>query len=140
MIIERSLMRLSNLLVAAPLGVLLVACAEAPPEVPPEQLSENSFHYPEELWDAGVEGETILEILVSEEGAVDSVFVEESSGYAAFDSSAVEGARMLRFEPARRGDDSVSVRVLLPVQFHLPTTEAAADTTTPAAADTTSQP
>lgn len=133
-------MRLSYLILAAPVAALLVACAEAPPEVPPQQLSENSFHYPEDLWDAGVEGETILEILVSEEGAVDSVFVDESSGYAAFDSSAVEGARLLRFEPARRGDDSVSVRVLLPVQFHLPSSGAAADTTTAAAADTASLP
>lgn len=103
----------------------LAGCAEAEPEIPPRQLSESAFHYPEELWDAGIEGETVLEIHVSEVGAVDSARVETSSGYAEFDSAAVAGARELRFEPARRGADSLAVRVLLPVQFHLPQSDSA---------------
>jgi TonB family protein len=100
-------------------GLVLAGCAEPPPEVPPRQLPGSPFHYPEELWDAGVEGETILEIHVSDAGMVDSARVERSSGHAEFDSAAVNGARELRFEPARRGEDNVAVRVLLPVQFHL---------------------
>jgi periplasmic protein TonB len=107
------------------------ACAETQPEIPPQQLPGSPFHYPEELWDAGVEGETVLEIHVSQTGTVDSARVERSSGHAEFDSAAVVGARDLRFEPARRGDETVAVRVLLPVQFHMPGGEAA----TAAAAD-----
>jgi len=106
--------------VALLVGLLMAGCAEPPPDVPPRQLPGSPFHYPEELWDAGVEGETILEIHVSESGSVDSARVERTSGHAEFDSAAVNGARELRFEPARRGEDSVAVRVLLPVQFHLP--------------------
>lgn len=114
------------------LPFILSGCADPPPEVPPRQLSTSPFHYPEELWDAGVEGETILEIHLSEVGAVDSARVQTSSGYPAFDSAAVAGAEDLEFEPARRGEENVAVRVLLPVQFHLPAADSAiADTAAP---------
>jgi TonB family protein len=103
------------------MGILMGSgCTEPAPEVPPRQISESPFHYPEELWDAGVEGETILEIHVSAVGTVDSARVEQTSGHEEFDSAAVSGAQRLRFEPARRGDETVAVRVLLPVQFHMP--------------------
>jgi TonB family protein len=120
------------------LSLLLLGagCADSQVETPPRQISASSFHYPEALWDAGVEGETILEIHVSEAGAVDSARVERSSGFAEFDSAAVAGARVLQFEPARRGDDSIAVRVLLPVQFQLPSSDPAGaipDTATSAA-------
>jgi TonB family protein len=109
-------------------GLMIGACAEPPPEVPPRQLPGSPFHYPEQLWDAGIEGETVLEIHVSESGRVDSARVDRSSGHAEFDSAAVNGARELRFEPARRGEENVAVRVLLPVHFHLPSdTSTAAD-------------
>lgn len=102
------------------MALTLVGCAERPPDTPPRQLTTSTFHYPEELWDAGVEGETVLELHVSERGTVDSARVQSSSGFAEFDSAAVQGAADLRFEPARRGSDSVAVKVLLPVQFQLP--------------------
>ena len=100
--------------------LLAAGCGEELPETAPRQLSGSPFHYPEDLWDAGVEGETLLRLFVTEGGQVDSARVERTSGYAAFDSAAVEGARDLRFEPARRGDAPIAVWVLLPVQFDLP--------------------
>lgn len=97
----------------------VVACSEPPPEVPPRQISESPFQYPEALWDAGVEGETLLELHLSERGTVNSARVERTSGHEEFDSAAVRDAHQLRFEPARRGQDSIAVRVLLPVQYSL---------------------
>ena len=102
------------------LAAIFTGCGDRAPDTPPRQLSSSPFHYPEELWDAGVEGETMLELHVSRDGAVDSAKVHETSGHEEFDSAAVRGVAGLRFEPARRGDDSVAVTVLLPVQFHLP--------------------
>jgi TonB family protein len=102
-------------------GLLLLAgCADELPQIPPRQLEGSPFHYPEDLWDAGQEGETILRLYVTAAGAVDSVRVEQASQYPAFDSAAVLGARDLRFEPARRGDEPLGAWVLLPVQFDLP--------------------
>ena len=98
----------------------LSACEEAEPVTPPRQMPGSPFHYPEELWDAGVEGETVLRLWVNPEGAVDSVLVERTSEYPAFDSAAVNGARDLLFEAARQGDTVVGAWVLLPVQFDLP--------------------
>jgi periplasmic protein TonB len=93
---------------------------------PPQQLTGSPFHYPEELWDAEVQGETVLRLFVNQQGAVDTVQVERASGYESFDSAAVRGARDLRFQPAVRGEEPVSVWVLLPVRFDLP--DSVADT------------
>ena len=98
----------------------LAACEEAAPITPPRQMPGSPFHYPEELWDAGVEGETILRLFVTKQGRVDSARVEQTSGYEAFNSAAVLGAGDLRFDPARRDTLPVAVWVLLPVEFELP--------------------
>ena len=77
------------------------------------------FQYPEELWDAQVEGETHLRLFITAGGAVDSVRVERTSGYEAFDSAALAGSRALRFEPARRGPEPVGAWFILPVRFDM---------------------
>jgi TonB family protein len=111
--------------------LLASACGEEQSETPPRQIATSPFHYPEDLWDAEVEGETTLRLFVTVRGLVDSVQVERSSGYPAFDSAAVQGAADLRFEPARRGDDPVDTWILLPVRFEMPTDTMAAQPTEP---------
>jgi protein TonB len=73
--------------------------------------------YPMDLWDQGIEGSSMLKVRVTDLGVVDSVVVMESSGYAAFDSSAVRGAKTLRFSPARQGDERIEVWAHVPVHF-----------------------
>jgi periplasmic protein TonB len=116
---RRGLFRLTWLLLA-PLASALVGCyGEAEPAQQPEVVEgESPFRYPPELWDSGVEGETILMVHVTRQGTVDSAYVLESSGEAAFDSAAVNGARDLRFSPARRGEARVAAWARLPVRFH----------------------
>lgn len=75
------------------------------------------IEYPLEMWDQGIEGETVLEVRVNELGEVDSVAVVETSGHDALDSAAAEGARAMRFDPGRRGGRDVPVWVRIPVQF-----------------------
>jgi protein TonB len=113
--------RIRPILSLALLAALPLAGCEREPvvETPPRQLSASSFQYPEDLWDAGVEGETVLRLFVTPAGTVDSTRVERPSGQAAFDQAAVQGARELRFEPARRGQEPVGAWVLLPVQFRM---------------------
>ena len=98
---------------------LLAAGCEEVPIAPPRPLETPAVLYPEELWDAGVQGETLLRIYVGTTGNADSVRVERSSGYAAFDSAAVRGAASLRFAPARQGQAPVGAWVRLPVRFNL---------------------
>jgi TonB family protein len=123
-------------------ALLLAACERGPvPETPPRQLSQSPFQYPEELWDAQVEGQTTLRLFIAEDGSVDTVRVERTSGYAAFDSAALSGSRELRFEPATRGGKAVAAWFLLPVKFELNPADSAATapTTPPAAAGDTAK-
>ena len=84
----------------------------------PSPLSASvPIDYPLDLWDQGIEGSSILRVRVTDMGDVDSVLVMESSGYAAFDSSAVRGARTLKFSPARQGDKRIEVWAHVPVHF-----------------------
>lgn len=116
--------RLSAVLLAA---VALAACEREPVvETAPRQLTPPPFQYPEELWDAGVQGKTVLSIRVNEQGSVDSVKVDTTSGHKGFDSAAVAGTRELRFAPATRGGAPVARWVVLPVEFQIEPSDSAA--------------
>jgi len=86
-------------------------------EQPTPLFGDAPIEYPIQLWDQDMEGETILRVRVNDEGAVDSVEVLGSSGYASFDSAAVTGARDLRFDPARRDGKRITVWAEVPVHF-----------------------
>jgi protein TonB len=107
--------RLSGLLI---LGTLVWGCGDgAVVEEPTPLYGEVPIEYPIDLWDADVEGETLLRVRVTEDGGVDSVEVVEASGYPAFDSAAVRGALQLRYSPARKNGRRISVWARVPVQF-----------------------
>lgn len=96
----------------------VVACGSGEPVQEPTPLyGEVPIEYPIDLWDADVEGVTMLRVRVTEMGAVDSVEVLEGSGYPAFDSAAVRGALQLRYNPARRKGERTTVWAQVPVQF-----------------------
>ena len=73
--------------------------------------------YPALLWEQGVEGTTLVRALVDEGGTVDSTMVAGSSGHQALDSAAVQGVRMIQFEPALQEGRPVRVWVRVPVHF-----------------------
>ncbi len=75
------------------------------------------IEYPLDLWDADVEGITLLRVRVTEMGVVDSVEVLEGSGYPTFDSAAVRGALELRYNPARKNGERTTVWAKVPVHF-----------------------
>ena len=106
----------------APLGVVAllggVACGqEAEIEQPTPLYGEVPIDYPLHMWDQDKEGETLLRVRVTDVGAVDSVEVLQSSGFGAFDSAAMVGARDLRFTPARREGKRIAVWAEVPVYF-----------------------
>lgn len=100
-------------------GALAVAACARDGEVEePEPLGDAiPIEYPLEMWDQGIEGETVLQVRVNELGEVDSVAVVETSGHEALDSAATEGARAMHFHPGRRGGRDVPVWVRIPVRF-----------------------
>ncbi len=86
-------------------------------EQPTPLFGEAPIQYPLHMWDQDMEGETLLRVRVTDVGAVDSVEVIQSSGYASFDSAAVVGAQALRFNPARRDGKRIAVWAEVPVYF-----------------------
>lgn len=75
--------------------------------------------YPESARRAGAQGVTMLRVRVLENGRVGEVTVEQSAGFHALDRAAIDAVKKWRFEPARRGNEPVSVWVMLPVKFEL---------------------
>ncbi len=96
----------------------LAACAgDAEVEEPAPLGDATPIEYPLEMWNQGIEGETVLQVRVNELGEVDSVAVIETSGHEPLDSAAAEGARAMRFQPGRKDGRDVPVWVRIPVQF-----------------------
>jgi protein TonB len=94
------------------------ACGpKGPIEAPELQAGQAPVEYPVELWDMGLEGETTLMVHVTAGGAVDSVYVHQSSGFEDFDSAAVAGGMRMRFAPARRGGERIDMWTRVPVRF-----------------------
>jgi protein TonB len=75
--------------------------------------------YPRKARRAGWEGTTVLKVLVNPDGAPGRVTVDRTSGFGILDSAAVKAVEDWRFHPARRGADTESSWVRVPVTFRL---------------------
>ena len=105
-------------LAGALLAAGVVGCTSDPDIESPSPLSASvPIEYPLELWDQGIEGRCLLKVRVTDTGDVDSVVVVESSGQMAFDSSAIRGAKTLKFSPARKDGKRIEVWAQVPVHF-----------------------
>jgi TonB family protein len=98
------------------------AASSAPDEVPKMLNSELPFRYPAALYARKVQGNVTLRLRIDRDGQVraDSTRIEESSGYAALDSSAVKGSQELHFVPAKLHGEPLPVTILFPVYFRHP--------------------
>jgi protein TonB len=94
----------------------------APDSLPVIENAELPFKYPPELYARKVQGNVTLRIHIDTAGRVlaESTTVVESSGYAALDSAAVVGSRVLRFRPAFAKGAPLAISVLFPVYFRHP--------------------
>ena len=75
--------------------------------------------YPRIARQRGYEGTVLLDVLVTREGRAVEVDVAKSCGHRTLDEAAQEAVREWRFEPAKRGDEAVDMRVRIPVRFQL---------------------
>jgi len=89
------------------------------PTVSPSALSLAKPAYPEVCRRRSQEGTVGLRVLVLRDGSVSRAEVARSSGIAAFDRAAREGARNWRFRPAMRGHTPLDAWVALSVVFRL---------------------
>ena len=88
----------------------------APPLVPPQLEKFVAATYPPELLRRGVKGAVVVQLVVQRDGAVGDVKVVDSSD-PGFDDAAISAAKRLRFKPATRGEETVSVAIRFRFRF-----------------------
>lgn len=101
-------------------GRLRLGVQNAPLKPPVRADSLHPFEYPPSAWSYGASGTTVLKILISETGSVDSAFVLKSSGDPALDSAAIANSRHLEWEPAEQGGRAIRIWGRLPVIYPRP--------------------
>ncbi len=105
---------------AADFEALSIAGAITPDTLPSKLPLNPAPQYPVDLLNARIEGRVVLKVQVNAEGTVDSVAVYTSSGYQAFDDSAMTTIRNWRFAPARKAGRPMPLTVHVPVGFYIP--------------------
>ena len=101
-------------------GGLRLGVQNAPLKPPVRIDSLHPFEYPPSAWSYGASGTTVLKILISERGTVDSAFVIQSSGDPVLDSAAIANSRHLEWEPAEQGGSPIPIWGRLPVIYPTP--------------------
>jgi protein TonB len=75
--------------------------------------------YPSVSRRLGEQGLVLLRVQVTADGAAESVELQTGSGSNRLDQAALEAVKKWRFVPAKRGEQSVSASVVVPVRFSL---------------------
>jgi len=101
-------------------GGLRIGVQNAPLKPPVRVDSLHPFEYPPSAWAFGASGTTVLKILISETGSVDSALVIQSSGDHVLDSAAVANSKHLEWEPAEQGGRPIPIWGRLPVIYPRP--------------------
>jgi protein TonB len=88
-------------------------------EVKPKPVHMPMPKYPELARKAGIEGTTVVKMLVDIDGSVMDVKVIKSSGNQMLDQAAIAAAKNSTFTPAKQRDKFVRVWVSRPISFKL---------------------
>lgn len=75
--------------------------------------------YPSMSRRLGEEGRVLLRVLVAKDGKAESVELEQTSGFERLDQSAIDVVKKWSFIPAKKGKETISAYVLVPVKFTL---------------------
>lgn len=93
--------------------------AVVPPRFDAAYLQNPEPEYPALAQQLNEEGRVLLRVLVSPEGRAEQVELKQGSGFSRLDQAALAAVKRWRFQPARRGAESVAAWVLVPITFHL---------------------
>ncbi len=88
-------------------------------EIKPQPISMPAPEYPPLAAKAGIEGKTVVKMLVDTDGSVIAVEILKSSGNQMLDESAVNAAKKAKFTPAKQRDKFVRVWVVRQIEFKL---------------------
>ena len=90
------------------------------PSVPPRLVSHRELVYPSTARRAGIEGTTMLRLLIGADGSVEEVLVTTSSGSEDLDDAAVSACYKWEFTAAKNGiGQSIRCYTYVPIAFRL---------------------
>ena len=89
------------------------------PDAYAKELSNPKPPYPAMSRRLGEQGRVYLRLCVSVNGGLDSIHLEQSSGYPRLDQIALETVSRWKFMPAKRGEQPIAMCYHLPIQFTL---------------------
>jgi protein TonB len=84
----------------------------------PKAIVRETPVYPPEMMAAKIEGKALVAFVIDSTGGISGAHVVESSR-PEFEAAAVAAVRKWQFEPGRKGDRAVNVRVSQEVIFNL---------------------
>jgi len=109
--------------VAAPAAAAKPSTAESMPVTLPhlnaDYLDNPAPDYPPASRELGEQGRVLVRAMVTADGRVGQVLLRKSSGFNRLDQAALDSVRHWRFVPARRGSQTVSAWVVVPVAFSI---------------------
>lgn len=82
-------------------------------------ISFKAPHYPLESRRRKEQGTVLLNLLLAEDGSVQDISVQSSSGYSRLDQAALEAVRRWRWSPTIRNGERMKVRGLVEIPFIL---------------------
>jgi protein TonB len=82
-------------------------------------LNNPAPNYPSISRRLGEQGLVLLRVQVTADGTVGSVELQTGSGSSRLDQAALEAVKKWQFVPAKRGEQSVSASVIVPVRFSI---------------------
>ncbi len=82
-------------------------------------LNNPAPNYPSLSRRLGEQGLVLLRVQVTADGTADSVELQTGSGSTRLDQAALEAVKKWQFVPAKRGEQSVSASVVVPVRFSI---------------------
>ena len=89
------------------------------PHLNAEYLHNPTPVYPMIARRLGQQGKVLLHAMINTDGAVTQLDIHKTSVFSRLDQAALETVRNWRFVPARRGDQTVSAWVIVPISFTL---------------------
>ena len=95
----------------------LITAASPSKTIKKPKLENNiEIKYPKIMQSRNVEGKSIAEFIVNEDGSTSQISIVESLG-PAFDYEMISAIKKMHFEPAEFEGNPISVKYKLPVQF-----------------------
>lgn len=104
---------------ASPSRTELAAPVQTQPAFDADYLNNPAPSYPPLARRMGEEGVVYVRVFVSSEGVPDQIELKRSSGSARLDEAALLTVKKWRFVPARRGSQTISAWVVVPIAFSL---------------------